>query len=151
MNNPEDISEKELDKISKNLLKGLLSILPKMAGESLDIKITKEDKKITKDVLCYFMDKSKEKTKLDNRVLPKNDKLQQEMQFVENLFADLLGTESENPVSEIVSSYDLKQIYLKYNSDKKYVEQAHENMQSMMSAIIKKMDYLKNLTNFFKP
>jgi len=136
LKNPEEISEKELDDISKNLLKGLASVLPKMAGETLDIKITKEDKEMTKDVLRFFMDKSKEKTKLDSLTLPTDTKQRQGMQFAENLFAELLGTETKNPISEIVSALDLKQTYLKYNSDKKYAEQAHKNMQEVMKRII---------------
>lgn len=110
--------------------------MPKIVGETLNIKITKEDKKATEEVLRYFIGKSKEKTKLDSLALPVDAKLKQEMQFAENFIAELIGTETENPISDIISMYDLKQTYMKYNSDKKYAEQAHKNMQEAMSRIM---------------
>lgn len=136
MDDIEDISEKELEKISTDLLKRISSILPKLVGENLDIKITKDDKESTKEVFRYFMDKSKEKTRLDRLTLPADTKLKQGMQFAENLIAELMGTETENPISEIVSAYNLKQTYMTYNSDKKYAEQAHKNMQEIMNKIM---------------
>lgn len=134
LNNTEDISEEELDKVVTNLLDGISSILPKIVGENLDIKITDKDKKATKEIIQYFMGISKEKTHLDSLTLPKDDKLKQQFQFAEKMFSDILGV--ENPFSKMISSYGLKEVYLKYNSDKKYAEQSHETIQKIMNIII---------------
>ena len=134
LNEYRDISEEELEKIATNLLKGLSSVLPKMMGEHLEIKITENDKKTTRDVLQYFIDASKEKIQLDSLVLPKDNKLKLQLKFAEKMFSDIIGV--ENPISKIIASYGLKEAYRRYNFDKKYAEQSHENIQKIMSIVI---------------
>lgn len=135
MNDQNDLSKEELEKIATDLLKGFASILPKMTGKEINIKITDKDKENTKNILQYFMNISKEKTQLDNLTLPKANKLKQEFQFAEKIFSDIMGV--ENPISQIISSYNLKEIYLKYNFDKKYASQSHDEIQQIMNIIIR--------------
>ncbi len=120
MENKSRILDKDVEEIGDKLLEYLGPIMSKISGEKIPKRLNKKDRDDLKNTLDFFSIQGEKKTALDNSVLPKNFKINQQIQFMDNLFANMLGIQDSNPTKLMIEQGDPKILYSRMlNSEKK--------------------------------
>lgn len=144
-----ELSDKEIDEITDNIVDALRPIAAKLAGEKLPKRISKIDKSDFRELIRYFEDLSKKQTHLNSATLPKDFKTKQQIQLADQLFSDLFGLKSENPVGEMVEAFNPKIAYRKHCPSEEYATKMQNKIHQILYNIgkIGKIQQFTNLMN----
>lgn len=140
------MSDKEVEDIANNLLKHLGPTMSKISGERILKHLNKKDRDDLKNVLEFFSIQSEKKIALDNAALPKNFKMKQEIQFMDNLFANLLGIQDNNPIKVMIEQGDPKILYSRILNSEQKAQAFQKNIHDIYYKIAK----LERMSQFEK-
>ena len=140
-------SEEEIKKIGKQYLDFFRPIVSKISGEKLPKKLNKNELNDLGNFLNWLTKMGQIKSQIDSQTLPRDFKTKQQMQLMDNVFANLLGVDTENPAKLMIEQGDSKELYVSLLKSETKGQEFQKNIHDVYYKI-GKLDRMTQLEEF---